>query len=130
MTVIEGFDASLYINKAYKVTIEGETTYVLLHGSYKSYMTEEQYAFVGIHKTVDGKDFSVGFDARSYYLCLTVTYDGTQVISSYDAYSGNPHTQGTVLFKVVDGVTVIEFKIGDITYHASVVGGVVTVAAV
>lgn len=128
--VITGFDASLYINKAYKVTIEGETTYVLLHGSYKSYMTEEQYAFVGIHKTVDGKDFSVGFDDRSYYLCLTVTYDGTQVISSYDAYSGNPHTQGTVLFKVVDGVTVIEFKIGDITYHASVVGGVVTVAAV
>lgn len=128
--IITGFDASLHIDKVYKVTIDGFTSYVLMHGSYKSYMTEDQYAFVGIHQTADGKTFSAGFDQRSYYLCLTVNYDGTEVISSYDAYNTGLHGQGTVLFKVVDGVTVIEFAIDGVTYHASVSGGAVTVTAV
>jgi len=131
--IITGLDASLYINKVIKVTIEGETTYVLVHGSYKTYMTEEQYAFVGIHKTADGKDFSVGFTSKSYYVYLTVTYDGNAISSDYDAssWSGtNIFDTGSVLFRVVDGVTVIEFTVDGTTYHASISGGVVTVTAV
>ena len=59
-----------------------------------------------------------------------VTYDGNQVISSYDAYQSNPHTSGTVLFKTVDGKTVCEFTIDGTTYQASLVDGTMTVTAV
>lgn len=128
--VITITNASLNIKSVVKVVIEGKTTYLILHGNYKSVMTADQYALVGSWTLADGKTITIGLDPRSSYVCLMVTYDGNQVISGYDAWQGNPHMSGTVLFKTVDGKTVCEFTIDGTTYQASLVDGTMTVTAV
>ena len=127
--VITITDTSLNIQSVVKVVIEGKTTYLILHGRYKSVMTADQYALVGNWTLADGKTITIGLDPKPGDVRLMVTYDSKSV-SGDDAWQSNPHTSGSALFKTVDGKTVCEFTIDGTTYQASLVDGTMTVTAV
>ncbi len=122
--IVTDFDASLYIDTALIVNINGHTSYALMHGSYTAYLTAEEYALLGkwtVGSGDDEKELLVGLYSSSAWMCLQVTYGGSTSDKGHDGYVDCTLHGGATDFVTVTvndaEYTAIKFTVNGVTYY-------------